>query len=413
MGLKHSLRVRVTGAFLALGASISVLSAAGMYFWVDAMEMRFIDATIGEQLNYVIEQTKRDPSTPPPSTATMRGYVTTPGADDELPLFLRGLEAGTYERHLEGREYHFMIRDSGTKRYYLTYDATRIEAFEVLFHGVLVFGVFGFTVLSVWLGFWLSGRVVAPVTRLAEAVNRANADAAPSLAFTGYRNDELGELAQTFEQYTKRVYASVQREAAFTAEISHELRNYLFVMRSSVELLIAGKGVEGQDAERLDRLQRGIQEMGELLDVILILAREPNPIHATPFESADSEKIVREVLGTRHPELLRKRIAPQVEIAGNADIQAPAPVLRTVFCNLLDRAIANVVDGKITVSLDANGVTVTETGAHDSDSIQADCGSDQRMTHGIVDRLCEKYGWRVESSARSDHERQARLLFSH
>jgi signal transduction histidine kinase len=263
MGLKNSLRVRITGAFLALGASISVLSAAGMYFWVDAMEMRFIDATIGEQLNYVIEQTKRDPSTPPPSTATMRGYVTTPGADDELPLFLRGLEAGTYERHLEGREYHFMIRDSGTKRYYLTYDATRIEAFEVLFHGVLVFGVFGFTVLSVWLGFWLSGRVVAPVTRLAEAVNRANADAAPSLAFTGYRNDELGELAQTFEQYTKRVYASVQREAAFTAEISHELRNYLFVMRSSVELLIAGKGVEGQDAERLDRLQRGIREMVE------------------------------------------------------------------------------------------------------------------------------------------------------
>jgi hypothetical protein len=119
------------------------------------------------------------------------------------------------------------------------------------------------------------------------------------------------------------------------------------------------------------------------------------------------------VLGTRHPELLRKRIAPQVEIAGNADIQAPAPVLRTVFCNLLDRAIANVVDGKITVSLDANGVTVTETGAHESDAIQADCGSDQRMTHGIVDRLCEKYGWRVESSARSDHERQARLLFSH
>lgn len=39
MGLTTSLRMRVTGAFLALSASISILSAAGMYFSLYDMKL--------------------------------------------------------------------------------------------------------------------------------------------------------------------------------------------------------------------------------------------------------------------------------------------------------------------------------------------------------------------------------------
>jgi signal transduction histidine kinase len=413
MGLKHSLRVRVTGAFLALGAAICILSAAGMHFWVDDMEMRFIDATMGEQLDYIIEQTKRDPTTPPPSTATMHGYVTTPGDDDELPSFLRGLGSGAYERDFEEHEYHIMVRDSGMRRYYLSYDATRLEPFEALFHGVLVFGAFGFTLLSLWSGYWLSGRVIAPVTRLAEAVKRANVDSASSLAFTDYGNDEVGELALTFEHYTKRVSAYAQREAAFTAEISHELRNYLFVIGSSVELLAVEMGSDGQSFARIDRLQRAIQEMRELLDVILILAREPETIDAAPSDSANVETVLREVLSTRQSELTRKKIGLRVEVAGNAELRAPAPVLRAVLCKLLDSAIADIIDGEITVSLDENGVTVIETGARSPDVSPSNSDIDQGMSHSIVARLCERYDWRIESSAPNGRVLQARLLFGH
>ena len=153
--------------------------------------------------------------------------------------------------------------------------------------------------------------------------------------------------------------------------------------------------------------------MGELLDVILILAREPKPIDSTSSESSNVEDILREVLGTRQPDLMRKKIGLQVAVAGNAELRAPASVLRAVLCNLLDSAIANVIDGEITVSLDENGITVIETGARNSDSIQSNSDINPGTTHSIVARLCERYDWRIESSSPNSDVLQARLLFDH
>jgi len=423
MRLRNSLRRRVTVGFVASGVLTSALFAIAVHIWAHDMELRFIDATTGEQLRYVIDQIERNPDLSLPATATMRGYVTTGDKEGEIPPYLRRLTPGTYERTHDGHELHIMVQDAGGRRYYLVYDATQIEPFEAIFHHFLIVGAAGFSLLTLLLGFWLSGRVVTPVTNLARQIQLSRADDDHGVDLSEFGNDEVGELARTFNAYAERLRGFAHREAEFTAEMSHELRNYIFVMGSSVELLIAEGSARGQAAAQLDRLKRGIHEMGALLDVIMILAREPRPPEPKLSASPIVEEVLGDVLESRQPELMRRNIRLQINNAGDAELQAPAPVLRAVLCNLLDNAIRRVQDGEITICLDEMGVTVIETGEHQRtvDRISAveepehrpsTRGNEKGMSFGIVKRLCQRYGWQLEAGVGSGQPLQSRLLFS-
>ena len=81
MGRPRSLRPRVAFTFLGAGALISALFATATHIWTQDSELRLIDATMGEQLRYIIEQTLQNPDLPPPSTPALQGYVTTPSME--------------------------------------------------------------------------------------------------------------------------------------------------------------------------------------------------------------------------------------------------------------------------------------------------------------------------------------------
>ena len=64
------------------------------------------------------------------------------------------------------------VRDDGSRRYVLTYDETPIIRLETYFTiGGLILGIVGFTFAALWLGSWMSGRVLKPVISLARQIN--------------------------------------------------------------------------------------------------------------------------------------------------------------------------------------------------------------------------------------------------
>ncbi|MBD4674585.1 HAMP domain-containing protein, partial [Xanthomonas citri pv. citri] len=59
---------------------------------------------------------------------------------------------------------------------------------------------------------------------------------APPLA-PDYANDEVGELAASFDETLGRLRDALKREQLFTSDVSHELRTPLMVIATSCELL--------------------------------------------------------------------------------------------------------------------------------------------------------------------------------
>lgn len=419
---KTSLRARVIVAFALSGALIGSLFAVAAYIVGAFIEIHFIEDTVGEELRQYIAQIEEDPDAML-AFSRMRGYVISPGDEDRLPTYLAGLKSGIHERYSEGHEYHVAVQDQGGKRFYLVYDATHIENWEALLHGFLVVSVLGITCLAFCLGHWLSARVLAPVTRLAEEVRQLHDDPNATHRITNYGNDEVGDLARAFDQLIQRLWAFAKREAEFTADVSHELRTPIAVVRTTAELLLYQTQVDERLRPPLRRLDRAGRQMSNLIDVFLMLARESQPsgeetAHAWPLES-----VIREILDARKEDLGRKGLAVEVKVNGDPEARVPRAVLTVIFGNLVGNAIAHTRKGRVRITLDEQHAVVEDTGAGISEKdephvFQRAYRGRQPIKRGsglglaIVHRLCQRYGWHVEIESAKGHGTRVSLEFS-
>jgi hypothetical protein len=129
------------------------------------------------------------------------------------------------------------------------------------------------TIVSGALGWVVAGRVLAPVRRITETARRASElHLGERLALTG-PEDELKELADTFDQLLGRLERSFAFERQFVANASHELRTPLAGMRTSLDVAGAKPGpVPAHFRALADRLGRELDHVERLLESFLTLA---------------------------------------------------------------------------------------------------------------------------------------------
>lgn len=90
-------------------------------------------------------------------------------------------------------------------------------------------------ILASLLGYWLSGRWLAPVTRIIETGERIGVQNFSRRLEVPPASDELRRLTETLSAMLQRIEASFGRIAQFTGDASHELRKSVSVIRTISE----------------------------------------------------------------------------------------------------------------------------------------------------------------------------------
>ncbi len=128
---------------------------------------------------------------------------------------------------------------------------------------LLVFGLVG--------GWLLAGRMLAPLTRITEATRvAANGALSHRIRLPG-RNDELRELADSFDAMLERLEAHVAEQRRFAANASHELRTPLATTQT---LLDVARNDPNRDVDELvDRLRVVNTRAIDLTEALLLLSR--------------------------------------------------------------------------------------------------------------------------------------------
>jgi signal transduction histidine kinase len=137
-----------------------------------------------------------------------------------------------------------------------------------------VIGLVVLFVLSLAVGWVMSGRVLKPIEEITEVARRIQAfDLSDRIALTG-PDDELKRLADTFDRMLDRLDRAFTSQRRFLADTSHDLRTPLTVIRSNVELVSEDRDATVGDWHRAGEIiHRNAEKMSRMIDDLLAAAR--------------------------------------------------------------------------------------------------------------------------------------------
>jgi len=397
------LRARVAILFAALGLVVTTCVALAAIHFSDSYVHRLVTEMLRVEGDYLRERFTADGRTPHPRTKHFYVYSAVTGAPP--PPDLTALAPGTHEITDQRGERHVAVYETGAGRLYVVLDIGLESVRERrLFRDLSALVLLG-TGLSAWLGWLWASRAIEPVRRLARQVEvlepsrRGVAKLAPDFAV-----DEVGALAQAFDRYQEKLYEYVRRERAFTADASHELRTPLAVIRGAIEVML--DNADAASEARLKRMQRGADELRDLLDALLVLARS-DETGAASGHTPDLDVVVGNVLRERADALREKHLQVQHEGVSGVSVAAPPRVLGVIVANLL-RAVTQFAEGgTLRVEVSADAVRITRHACASGAPLDP---SERILGLSMIRRVCERWGWKLEETPLRDGDHNFSLL---
>ena len=128
-------------------------------------------------------------------------------------------------------------------------------------------------ILASLLGYWLSGRALAPVNRIIQSAERIGVQNLSQRLEVPRATDELQRLTVTLNDMLDRIENSVKRIRQFTANASHDLRTPLTLIRTHAELALRRTRSEPEYRESLQRILKASEDTTQLIESLLTLAR--------------------------------------------------------------------------------------------------------------------------------------------
>jgi two-component system, OmpR family, sensor histidine kinase BaeS len=219
------------------------------------------------------------------------------------------------------------------------------------------------TVLVAFLvaaGTSVARRMTRPMDSLIDAAGRIEAgDYTVQVPESGPR--DLRSVARAFNQMSARLKASDEQRRGFLAELAHEFRTPLTVIRGQAEAI--ADGVYPGDSTHLSPILDATQTLDRLVEDLrtlvltdagnLVLHKEPTDLGALVADTVDSFKTQAEAA----------YLTLTAEVADNLPpVELDPARIRSVLGNLLSNAIRHTTSGgtvRVTVSGSGDGVVVT------------------------------------------------------
>lgn len=408
MEFKQSLAQRIIIAFALMSALVAGAFAMGIVATVHLVEEKLISAGLGGDLQRLLLMDSVSDWNHRPEPDQLFYFSGGPG-DFELPKDLRHLERGFHEVFREQLSYHAMVEIVDGRRYVLLQDQSDFEERERVLFAVVLVGFVLSLALAVFLGWVLARRVMAPVVRLARQVRHRDQllGLAPPLA-PDYAADEVGELAVAFDATLGRLRQALTRERLFTSDVSHELRTPLMVLATSCELLLENPALDQRGRTQVERINRASEEMRELVQTFLMLARAEREDNGMSPRLALAQ-VAENLLGVWRGPIESKGLTLIFEPGQTVETLYNATFLTAVMGNLLRNALHYTDQGFIRLSLTSTGFVVEDSGVGIPEEKREAMfepfvrGNEKRgeglgLGLSLVQRICENQGWTVSLS---------------
>lgn len=202
---------------------------------------------------------------------------------------------------------------------------------------------------------------------------------------------ELQALLKALASRDDRIHSLIEREARFNRDMSHELRTPLTVAIGAIEVMDAAD----KQSAAFRRLQTSMYDMKALTEGILWLAREPDfSLHCDPGH------LYQVILDTQEHLTTSRDVIIRLDANSPARLPVPEQVGLVMLGNLIRNALAYTKKGEIIVAIQANCVTVSDTGPGFGKVSDEEGGFGIGLS--LVRRLCDHFGLTLDVHAREE-----------
>ncbi len=229
----------------------------------------------------------------------------------------------------------------------------------------LIIGAIGACAAAIVFGILLSQRFLRPLeelTRAISAMRRGSYDQKVKVR----TKDELGVLAETFNEMSAEIHRANQLRRQMTADIAHDLRTPLNVISGYLEAMRDGTLKPTQ--ERLDAMNQETLLLRHLVDDLRTLSLADAGELKLVYQPVAPRELLDQVRQSFEPLAQEKQIALRVETDENMpDISMDRARMTQVLENLVGNALRHTPEGgSVILAAHARSggaqITVSDTG---------------------------------------------------
>lgn len=193
-------------------------------------------------------------------------------------------------------------------------------------------------------GWWLIGRELRPVKRIASTAEKIAAGDLTQRIATRETESELGALTVVLNETFARLEGAFTRQARFTADAAHELRTPVSVILTHAQNALADGGLEPEQRDALEACERAAQRMRRMIESLLQLARLEAGWTPVVRETVDLAMVAGEAVRLLLPVAAARDFTITTGF-DSAEVPGDAGALGQVITNLVGNAIHHGREG--------------------------------------------------------------------
>jgi signal transduction histidine kinase len=186
-------------------------------------------------------------------------------------------------------------------------------------------------------------RMTTPAADLVEAAGRIQ-EGDYSVRVTESGSPEVRSVARALNAMTEQLEATDKRRRSFLADVTHELRTPLSIIRGQAEGI--ADGLYPADAAHLTPIVDATQTLERLVDDLRTLALAETGNLRLNKEAVDLGVLVNDSIASFQPQAETKGVSLETDVQDEMPTVSADPVrLRSVIANLLSNAIGHTPAG--------------------------------------------------------------------
>jgi len=194
-------------------------------------------------------------------------------------------------------------------------------------------------------GYRLAHRGLRPIASVTATARRIGPTHLGERLETSLLPAEVRDLAETFNAMLNRIEDAFDRLSRFSADIAHELRTPVNVLRGEVEVALGRPRSEAEYKEVLGSCLEECGRLARLIDSLLFLARAEDPKTVLETELVDLGRELETVREFFEASAFEASVALSVQTKSGTSITANRALFHRALGNLVSNSLAHSSKG--------------------------------------------------------------------